>query len=71
MKKKTDIEYKLVGVSNYAKEGLVENELADLKKLIGCIITEYIEDEVGDKLYFLSDGEEWYGDYLVLEPNVS
>jgi hypothetical protein len=69
-RKKTDIEYTLMDVSWYAKEGLNENDLANVKKMIGCKITEYIEDENGDKLFILSDDKPWYGEYLVLDPEI-
>jgi hypothetical protein len=69
-RKKTDIEYTLMDVSWYAKEGLNENDLADVRKMIGCKITEYIEDANGDKLYILSDNKPCYGEYLVLDPEI-
>jgi hypothetical protein len=68
VRKKTDIEYTLMDVSWYAREGLVESELNDLKRMVGCSITEYTEDKDGDKLYILPDNKPWYGEYLVLEP---
>jgi len=62
-------EYKLIGLTDYAKEFLSDKELEGIESMIGCTIYErdYPSGVDGGRLFCLPDGEDAHEVFLLIE----
>lgn len=61
--------YKLIGLTEYAKNHLAASDLENISQMIGCEVFESdeISDIDGDKLFIMSDNELTHAKFLQLE----
>jgi hypothetical protein len=61
--------YKIIGLSEKAKNGLIYEHLILLKSFIGCIVEESEELAVIDETFLIEtpDGETCHRDFLILK----
>jgi hypothetical protein len=62
-------EYRFIGVSEYAKRHLCEEDIQQLNEMIGCKIQESEIPSIvdGGKMFIMPDGEETHICFLQIE----